>query len=253
MQPSLFRGTLPGPNQGADHCRPTFPTNRIHHAVKLSKKYHPDIVKDNASQTKFHAVSEAYAVLTLPLTLPRPMSRRKYHRAFGSSFQTYHTPGQHPQATTTRPSQQHSFKHVWPNHPRNRTRDPMGSYPNAARYDHLHEHARASNSGSRIDPFMSPLVQRVTGRRRAESAFASQSDSTPPHFRQGGFQSASSVPPWTGSGSEGRRTSAADGRPTRDEAAAESWVMRALGASGLVGVIMLIAAIMGQGNAKRTS
>lgn len=53
------------------------------------------------------------------------------------------------------------------------------------------------------------------------------------------------------SSGEGRRTSAANGRPTQDEAAAESGVMRALGASGLVGVIILVATVMG--DPKRTS
>ena len=48
-----------------------------------------------------------------------------------------------------------------------------------------------------------------------------------------------------------RHPSAANSRSSEDEAAAESGVMRALGASGLVGVIMLVAAIMS--NSKRTS
>jgi curved DNA-binding protein CbpA len=216
---------------------------------QLSKRYHPDVAKDSASQTKFHAVSEAYAILG------DDRKRREYDRSFSSSFQTFHTPGQHPQATTTRPSQQPGFKHFWPNHPSNRARDP-----NAARHDHLYEHARASNhthrrpqsgsqasyTASRTDPFSSPFVQRATGHRPSGSGATSQSSNTRPNPQQDGFQSAGSSP-WMG---EGRRTFSAKGRPTKDEAAAESGVMRALGASGLVGVIILIAAL--GGNSKRT-
>ncbi|KAH0834762.1 hypothetical protein J3R83DRAFT_10358 [Lanmaoa asiatica] len=225
---------------------------------QLSKKYHPDIAKDNASQTKFHAVSEAYA------TLGDDRKRREYDRSLGSPFHAFHTPGQHPQETTTRPSQQPGFKHFWPNHPRNRTRDPMGSHPHAASHDHLYGHARTSNyahrrpesgsqasyTGSRMDPFSNPSVQRATGHRRAGPGAASQSSNAQPNYQQGGFQSPGSTP-WTASSGEGRRSSAANGRPTQDEAAAESGVMRALGASGLVGVIMLVAAI--GSNSKPTS
>lgn len=93
-------------------------------------------------------------------------------------------------------------------------------------------------------------MQRATGHRPSGSGATSQSSNAQPSFRQGGFQNAGS-PPWTPSSGEARRTSSTNHQPTQDEAAAESGVMRALGASGLVGVIMLVAAIVG--NSKRTS
>jgi len=198
--------------------------------------------------TPFHSVA----------LLAHPFSRREYDRSFGPS----HTPGQHPQATTTRPSQQPGSKHYWPKHPRNR--DPMGSHPYAASYDHPYEHARTNNhrhhrpqsgpqasyTGSRTDPFSNPFVQRATGHRRSGSGAASQSSDTQPNFDQRGFQSPGPTS-WMASSGEGRRTSTANGRPTQDEAAAESGVMRALGASGLVGVIILVATVIG--DPKRTS
>ncbi|KAG8216389.1 hypothetical protein J3R82DRAFT_6493 [Butyriboletus roseoflavus] len=243
----------------ADQRRPMFRTNQLPRRQAI---------------IRFHAVSEAYAILgddrkryllrlrcTFTVALADPLSRREYDRSLGSPF---HTLGQHPQATTTRPSQQSGFKHVWPNHPRNRTREPMSGYPNAARHDHLYEHAHARNhmyhrpqsesresyTGSHKDPFSNPVVQRATGYRRSGPGAASQSSSTQPNFQRDGFQSPRPTP-WTASSGEGRRRSAANGHPTPDEAAAESGVMRALGASGLVGVIMLVAT-MG-GNSKRTS
>lgn len=242
--------------------------------AQLSKTYHPDVAKDNASQAKFHAVSEAYAILgddrkryvfrfRCSFTLPfaQLCSRREYDRSLGSPFSAVHSPGQHPQATTTRPSQQPGFKHFWPNHPRNR--DPMGSHPHVGRHDHyeytrasnhMHHHpqsgSQASHTGSRTDPFSNPFVQRATGHRRSGPGAASQSHSTGSSSQQGGFESARATP-WTASSGMGRHSSAANGHPTQDEAAAESWMMRALGASGIVGIIMLVAAI--GGNSKRTS
>lgn len=189
-------------------------------------------------------------------------SRREYDRTLGSPFHAPQgQPGQHPQATTSRPSQQPGFRHVWPNHHRNRTHDPMSSHPNATRYDYLYEHARAgghthprsqsrTQTGSRADPFLHPFVQRATGHRRSEPGATSQESNTRPDFRQSGFQNAGSAH-WTPSGGMARHPSAANSRSSEDEAAAESGVMRALGASGLVGVIMLVTAIMS--NSKRTS
>lgn len=160
------------------------------------------------------------------------LSSREYDRSLGSPFRAHHTPGQHPQATTTRASQQHGFNHPWPTHPRARPRDP-----HAARHDNLHEHP-----GSRPDPFTNPFVQRSTGYRRSTTPGAAPS-SHPSNARTnsqpGGFQNAGHSS-WT---AETRRSSTSDGRPTQDQAAAESGVMRALGASGLVGVIMLVTAI----------
>ena len=141
----------------------------------------------------------------------------------------------------------------------------MGSHPNGARYDNHHQHPRGTSnynnthnrpqSGSQSsytgsDPFSNPFVQRATGHRRAGTGATSQSNDLPPNFQQDGFQSAGSTP-WPSSSGEPRHTPAADSRPTQDEAAAESGVIRALGASGLVGVIMLVAAVVG--NSKRTS
>ncbi|KAG9311797.1 hypothetical protein JVU11DRAFT_8044 [Chiua virens] len=200
---------------------------------QLSKKHHPDIAKDRASQSKFHAVSEAYAILG------DDRKRREYDRSLGSPFHASHSQGHHPQATTTRPSHQPGFKHFWPNHPGNRTRDP-GSHP---------RHDRPADAHT--DPFLNPSVQKATGFRRTRPSTASQSSYVPPNS-QGGYAA------WTASRSHGSGMSEGRGhtvdnhdRPTQDEAAAQSGVLRALGASGLVGVIMLIAAI--GGNSKWTS
>ncbi|KAF9226278.1 DnaJ-domain-containing protein [Gyrodon lividus] len=233
---------------------------------QLSKKHHPDVAQDNASQARFHAVSEAYAVLG------DERKRREYDRTFGSSS---HSPGQHPQATTTRPSQQPGSKHFWPNHPRNRPRDPTGGHPNAPRHNHPYEHARAgkymfyrpppgaqtSYIWSHKDPFSSPFVQRATGQASARpsesgsssssgSASGSQSSSTQHSSsssgaQRGSFQSTTFKPREATSG-VGRQSSENTGPPTQEEVAAESGVLRALGASGLVGFIMLVAAAIGE-------
>lgn len=171
----------------------------------------------------------------LPFTFPSlTLPSREYDRSLGSPFHAHHTPGQHPQATTTRNPQQHGFNHPWPTHPRARPRDH-----HAAGHDNLHEHP-----GSRPDPFTNPFVQKSTGYCRSAPGAtpSSHSSNARTNSQPGGFQNAGHSS-WTASSAETRRPSTSDGRPTQDQAAAESGVMRALGASGLVGVIMLVTAI----------
>ncbi|KAF8840076.1 DnaJ-domain-containing protein [Paxillus ammoniavirescens] len=234
---------------------------------QLSKKYHPDVAKDKASRAKFHALCEAYAVLG------NERKRREYDRTFSSSS---HSLGLHPQATTTRPSQQPGFRNFWPNHPRNRPHDPTGGHAHAPRHNHPYEHARAgkymfyrpppgaqtSHTWSHKDPFSSPFVQRATGQASAHhpSGTGSGSGSGSSSGPSPGFASGprSNSAPQSGNGDAkrggmpreassevGRQSSETTGRPTQEEVAAESGALRALGASGLVGVIMLIAAVIG--------
>jgi hypothetical protein len=197
-------------------------------------------------------------VLSISLASPS----REYDRTFVSSS---HSLGLHPQATTTRPSQQPGFKNFWPNHPRNRSRDPTGGHAHAPGHNHPYEHARAgkhmfyrppsggptSHTWSHKDPFSSPFVQRATGSRSGSGsssgpspgpASGPRSNSAP---QSGNGNAKRGGMPREASSGVGRQSSETTGRPTQEEVAAESGALRALGASGLVGIIMLIAAVIG--------
>ncbi|KAG2356592.1 hypothetical protein BDR07DRAFT_1364056 [Suillus spraguei] len=205
------------------------------HFYQLSKKYHPDVSQDSTAQLKFHAVSEAYAVLG------DDRKRREYDRSRhpSSSQPSSH----HPQATTKRPP---GSRNAWQSNPRqHQHRDPKSSHahdPNAT-YDHPWEraragkytyyqpppgtHSRTSYTWSHTDPFSSPHVQRATGRMSANP------------------------PPGTGPSSGSNEDRAKGGpRPERtqtdeDMAAAESVAGRVFAVSGLLAFMLVIAQFAG--------
>ncbi|KAF9236050.1 hypothetical protein BU15DRAFT_77359 [Melanogaster broomeanus] len=202
---------------------------------RLSKTYHPDVAQDNAAKAKFIAASEAYAVLG------DERKRREYDRTSGSSSHFLGQHGQHPQATTTRPSQQPGFKHFWPNHPRNRARDPTGSpcLRSKTRPPTRTRPRRKFQSASTRSTDVAYLVTQ----RSVFKPFLSVLDSHQVHSRV-------TLDEVVGAGLQAAREDKGPdttGRPTLEEVAAESALMRALGASGLVAFIMLVAAVIGGG------
>jgi len=205
---------------------------------ELSKKYHPDVAKDDKSRDKFVLVNQAYGELMNdakrseldrrlrarhPHSQPEPSFVRTRSTSFSNRWRTTPPPSQGPRYPYTPPyaraqqayeqrqrQQQHDGTHTGHGH------DPHPGQGQQHRpHDHVFETHRmhkyqyyrpppgqtatpGSYTWSAHDPFSSPWVQRATGKRAAGTESGSGSGSH--GGASGGTSSGGDVPPGPGSG-----------------------------------------------------
>ncbi|KZT01570.1 DnaJ-domain-containing protein [Laetiporus sulphureus 93-53] len=130
---------------------------------KLSKMYHPDVTQDPEAREKFHAVSEAYAVLG------DDRRRRAYDRSLAvPSTVTHAKSSSHssPYSHWSSEGRRRGATYAW-EHSR---RPGAGNYRPPPGYQTGYSHPAGSQfrpQSQHYDPFLSPHVRRATQKKSA--------------------------------------------------------------------------------------